>query len=475
MKKRLLALLLALSLLPVRAAAEETGTYLVLGDSISTGYGLGEEEPSFVDLVARERGYTVLSHAVDGNTARGILAQFESGALDGDIAAADFITITVGGNDMMGLLYQETAALYNSTHDTPIDPKDITQMLARPPYDMTDLLLIGYALTVLEGNEERGVIPLMESEAFEEALEAFRQDLSAITAYIRQRNTAAHIVLTTQYHPYGDFSGDAFGILGRSIGQGARRLREAVMDHAEGAGYLAADVYAAFEEEDAQLCNAAPEPLELDFHPNAAGHALIAGTILALELPEQPALPGAPEAPEVPEEPEAPEGEKPSPSKPAIRPDREEKPESSCPSSAFTDLPAAYHRAIDAMVERGLMGGTTETTFSPDAPLSRAMLVTILHRMEGSPDVPADYAYPFFTDAGGSWCFDALRWAACEGIVNGYGDGTFRPDDPVTRDQLLTVLDRYARYKGLEMEADGSAVSALATRAQTAQVLYPFI
>ncbi|MBQ8851881.1 MAG: hypothetical protein IJZ66_05515 [Oscillibacter sp.] len=83
--------------------------------------------------------------------ARGILDQMTGGALDADISAADFITVTAGGNDMMDLLYQRTAELYNASHETPIDPDDITKMLAEPPYGMEELILIGCAMTGPDG------------------------------------------------------------------------------------------------------------------------------------------------------------------------------------------------------------------------------------------------------------------------------------------------------------------------------------
>jgi hypothetical protein len=97
----------------------------------------------------------------------------------------------------------------------------------------------------------------------------------------------------------------------------------------------------------------------------------------------------------------------------------------------------------------GLMTGTSTTSFSPNTPATRAMILTMLHRMEGSPDIPSDIDVPSFDDASDAWYFDALRWAVYEGLVSGYGDGRFGPNDSITREQLAVLLFRYAQSKGL--------------------------
>ena len=94
-----------------------------------------------------------------------------------------------------------------------------------------------------------------------------------------------------------------------------------------------------------------------------------------------------------------------------------------------------------------LSDGTGIDRFSPNAPLTRAMIVTILYRMAGSPSVSGSSD---FTDvAAGKWFAKAVAWAAANGIVNGYGSGLFGPNDPVTREQLAAILYRYAVYGGM--------------------------
>ena len=123
-----------------------------------------------------------------------------------------------------------------------------------------------------------------------------------------------------------------------------------------------------------------------------------------------------------------------------------------CPSGKFTDVDQSlwYHDAVDYAVRNGLFNGTSESTFAPDDAMTRAMLVTVLHRMEGTPEAKAPAA---FTDLTDDWYKDAVAWAAENGIVNGMGDGLFNPDGKVTREQAMTMLMRYAKLKGMDVSA----------------------
>ena len=94
------------------------------------------------------------------------------------------------------------------------------------------------------------------------------------------------------------------------------------------------------------------------------------------------------------------------------------------------------------------MSGTSETAFSPDATTSRSMIATILWRMAGSPVV--DYAMDFSDVPQGQWYSEAIRWAASQGIVSGYGDA-FGTNDPITREQLAVMLYRFAQVEGYDV------------------------
>lgn len=114
----------------------------------------------------------------------------------------------------------------------------------------------------------------------------------------------------------------------------------------------------------------------------------------------------------------------------------------------FTDIRLAdwYYEAVSYVYFNGLMEGVTDTEFAPNAATSRAMVVQILYRMSGSPSVSGSAG---FTDvASGAWYATAVNWAADRGIVEGRTASTFDPNAAVTREELATMLYRYARFKG---------------------------
>ena len=113
----------------------------------------------------------------------------------------------------------------------------------------------------------------------------------------------------------------------------------------------------------------------------------------------------------------------------------------------YTDVESGdwFYDDVLYVSEIGLMMGTGDNKFSPDITTDRAMLVTILWRLDGSPVVESSAE---FTDvADGKWYTEAIDWASANGIVNGYGDGKFGPADQITREQIAAILYRYADYK----------------------------
>lgn len=116
----------------------------------------------------------------------------------------------------------------------------------------------------------------------------------------------------------------------------------------------------------------------------------------------------------------------------------------SCPMAPFTDANrnAWYHDGVHYCVEHGLMTGTSQTTFAPDIVTTRGMIVTILWRLEGSPIVGASLDYDDVKAE--DWYGEAVRWADSVGVVTGYGNGKFGPNDTITREQMAAMLWRYA-------------------------------
>ena len=138
-------------------------------------------------------------------------------------------------------------------------------------------------------------------------------------------------------------------------------------------------------------------------------------------------------------------------------------------SEIFLDVdPDAWYKdAVQFAYDNGLMTGTSATEFAPDVTTTRAMIVSILARLEGV--TAADDAG--FSDVDDEWFATAVNWAANVGVVNGFEDNTFRPNDAITREQLAAILCNYAAWKGEDVSAraelsrysDAAAISSWAT------------
>lgn len=122
----------------------------------------------------------------------------------------------------------------------------------------------------------------------------------------------------------------------------------------------------------------------------------------------------------------------------------------------FTDVKPGdwFYDDVMFVYEKKLMMGTSSTLFSPNEAATRAMLATILWRMEGSPAPKSSAGYSDVPT--GQWYSDAIAWATEKGIFEGYSNGTFGPNDPITREQLAAIFYRYASHKGYDTSAVGS-------------------
>ena len=157
------------------------------------------------------------------------------------------------------------------------------------------------------------------------------------------------------------------------------------------------------------------------------------------------------------------------PVRPTYTPPVEQKPE----ELPFDDVSKNdwFYDDVEYVYESGLMQGVRTRTFEPNAPITRGMIVTILYRMEGWPAVSGSCV--FQDVAPGSYYESAILWAAAQGIVKGYDDTHFGPDDSITREQLAAILMRYAAYKNQDTDVraslngfvDAGSISSYATNA----------
>ena len=135
----------------------------------------------------------------------------------------------------------------------------------------------------------------------------------------------------------------------------------------------------------------------------------------------------------------------------------------------FTDISkdSWCYEYVDYVTSKGYFRGTTETTFSPDRSMTRAMFVVVLSRFDGA---KVDNSQSAFTDvAPGAWCAGAINWAAANKIVEGKGDGTFAPNEPITRAQMCAIMQRYLNYYAKKHNVTAvvkSAATSLTDRGQ---------
>ncbi len=292
MRKRilstLLALCLALSLLPASALAAggEQKSYVALGDSITTGYGLDEAQ-SFAEQIAEQEGYTLNdSLASDGATSTDLLEVVKSEANADTLKNADLITVTIGGNDLMDALYAYLADAYNTQNNTGITADDVKASLAGTPSEIPQVAMLSFAASKIPD--------FPKSTEATTALGAFTTNLTNIIFAIKGNNSSAEIIVVNQYNPYSRLStGNLLDL--SALDSAVQALNTAISSGAT-AGYTVADVYTKFKEAESNPCNASVSlpSINLDFHPNATGHGLIADTISALLTDE-----GGSEDPEV--------------------------------------------------------------------------------------------------------------------------------------------------------------------------------
>ena len=124
----------------------------------------------------------------------------------------------------------------------------------------------------------------------------------------------------------------------------------------------------------------------------------------------------------------------------------------------FTDVTSGdwFYDAVAYVYDKGMMEGTTDTTFAPTMNLTRSMIAQVLYNLEERPEAPGAAGFPDV--AADAWYADAVNWAAARGIVKGYDTGAFGPEDSVTREQLAAILYRYAQAKGYDTTQGGMAV-----------------
>ena len=300
MKRRLLSVLLSLclmlGLLPTAAFAQGE-VYVALGDSISTGYGLTDSDASFTRQIAASKSYALKSHAVDGATSSTLLAKLSDPAVAADVASADVITITIGGNDLMGALYLYLANQYNKTNGTALSAADIQNALMGKHETIEQTIILIFASSVLSD--------FPQSAEASSALQQLGTNLTASIAAIKNANPDVTLIVANQYNPYSYAAKNVNPLFAAAVNTiveafetGITALNATIATMSLQLGYDVADVSSAFKSAEENPCNAsfASLPINPDFHPNAYGHSLIANAILPLLPDTDPEVPPAEDA-----------------------------------------------------------------------------------------------------------------------------------------------------------------------------------
>ena len=281
MGKRCLAILISLCMVlwlaPEAAEAKESErVYVALGDSISAGYGLPDGEDPFTKQIADNNHYTFYSLAESGETSASLLEKLSDPTVMQTLAKADIITITIGGNDLMGSLYEYLANVYNQ------DKKPSVLFTAT---DMQNAIVVKKEWDKLLFALEK-IVGFDGSEEATASINDFIVNFNSVIQKIQAENPEAIIVVTNQYNPYQyaaeQSTMEEAEILMEAFENGVEALNDAIVNLSSQTGFAVADVYSVFRDAEENPCNASFSSLfniELDFHPNAYGHSLIAQVV----------------------------------------------------------------------------------------------------------------------------------------------------------------------------------------------------
>lgn len=289
MKKRLIAALLSLCMLlgmaPLSALAAQP-VYVALGDSISRGYGLDPEkaDQSFVEQIAEQQELSMTMLAADGETTASLLAKLadDDGAVAEALETADVVTLTIGGNDFMNALYEYMASAYGQATGMSVTAERFKEALEGKDAVLEQAAALAFVTQNISG---------FAVEAGGTLLTQFETALNKIASGIR-RHTEAPVVVATQYNPYR-FAADELKPFEQVMPDQVAAaqdiadtfdtmlaLMNAKIEALEAqVGFFTADVFSAFDGAQQNPCNASFLSSNLDFHPNAHGHTLMAQTV----------------------------------------------------------------------------------------------------------------------------------------------------------------------------------------------------
>ncbi|MCD8308842.1 MAG: GDSL-type esterase/lipase family protein [Clostridia bacterium] len=258
------------------AKKSDVRNYLALGDSITSGYGLSGGEKGYSELFAESTHTDLIANlAVVGQKASGLCAALEDDGADygiyvNAIKSANIITISIGGNDLMSAFYSFVAELMGGGYTV----ESIYSILTDPLNNLPLILNILFRLNSTDYSAE-----IINSAIFNTAVTACVANVNAIASKIKEINSDVRILIANQYNPYRWITG--FPNIVNLFETGVSYYNSLLKQSAS-ADYNIVDIYSVFNASQNTLTNADLSAFSLDFHPNAAGHAVIAEEMAAV-------------------------------------------------------------------------------------------------------------------------------------------------------------------------------------------------
>ncbi|MEF9971525.1 MAG: GDSL-type esterase/lipase family protein [Oscillospiraceae bacterium] len=277
----LLCLCLAVSLLLSGCGKKEQ--LLALGDSITLGVSLEKpEKECYPTLMAKDKNLSVKNAAVSGAKSAETKALITGGAMDEDLASAEYITLTLGGNDLSAVLYGSVGARLSEEEGTTVDWKQVKERLLAG--DFATISALDKVIKALTGEEDSP-----EKAALATSLESFKANLSDIANYIKTKNPEAKLVVFTYFNPFAWITLEQIKPAVQGMDMCIQEVNAVIKDGAATNGYIVADAYTEFSKSKESLSTAYANSLfdmNLDIHANAEGHKLMAKLAEAALFPE---------------------------------------------------------------------------------------------------------------------------------------------------------------------------------------------
>ncbi len=286
--KRTLSLILitclALSALLMTGCGSKGKSLLALGDSITVGFALKDpENECYVDILAKSEKLNLVNAAANGAKSGEIKDLVCGGKLDDSIVSADYIVLTMGGNDLSKVLYESVGERLTAAEGAEVTWQDVKQRLLDGKTET--MTVLGEVIKAVNSTEDTP-----EKAFFNETLVQFEENLKSICQYIKEKNSDAQLLVYTYYNPFKWVTMNILKDIVSGMDESIKVVNAIITKNSDSFGYFVADAYTAFDGSNERLSNAYTNSfidMNMDIHPNAAGHAVLAQLAQEQLFPEK--------------------------------------------------------------------------------------------------------------------------------------------------------------------------------------------